>query len=485
MLTRLHALPFVLCCALTATAQVPALLRDINPTSGSNVGGITCVDGLVFFSANDGTTGAETWVSDGTPSGTQLLKDINPGAAGSGPVSFLGWNDRVYFAADNGVDGYQLWSTDGTTAGTQVELTVDNVQDLESASRFTVYGDIVIFRGETEATGAELWRTDGTVEGTQLILDINPGTFNSDPREFKVYDGRVYFSAYSPGIEQELWVTDGTAEGTQLVKDIDEEIGSSTPRDLTVVNDLLFFKASDGYAHDAELWATDGTSEGTYMVRDIVTGGNGSLPQNLVALGNAVWFSAYDGTRTKLWHSDGTAAGTLSLDTPVELFSEPDHLVAHGGYLYFSGYINGSDQQLFRTDGTVEGTEHIVMPGSVVNGPLYPTNVITSCGDHLFFAANYDAAVGAEPYTLLSPVTVIEGQETERTRLYPVPTTDRLHLTNAPANAVLRLYATDGRSVFERPATDMDIRELPPGLYLARLTLPDGTTVLVQQVVKE
>lgn len=45
--------------------------------------------GRVVFMADDGANGAEPWISDGTPEGTQLLRNINPGAAGSGAFGFV------------------------------------------------------------------------------------------------------------------------------------------------------------------------------------------------------------------------------------------------------------------------------------------------------------------------------------------------------------------------------------------------------------
>ena len=67
-----------------------------------------------FFSASDSDHGEELWVTDGTPEGTRMVKDINPGVATSDVNYLTRFNDKVVFSADNGEDGYQLWISDGT-----------------------------------------------------------------------------------------------------------------------------------------------------------------------------------------------------------------------------------------------------------------------------------------------------------------------------------------------------------------------------------
>ncbi len=72
----------------------------------------------MFFSATDGTNGIELWKSDGTSSGTVLVKDINPSAGSGLPKTLTNVNGALYFSANDGTNGYELWKSDGTSAGT-------------------------------------------------------------------------------------------------------------------------------------------------------------------------------------------------------------------------------------------------------------------------------------------------------------------------------------------------------------------------------
>src|SRR5947208_1904342 len=67
-----------------AVAQTPVMVADINPGSAtSTYGNFTGVNGTTLFDADDGTHGIELWKTDGTAAGTSMVKDINPGSAGS------------------------------------------------------------------------------------------------------------------------------------------------------------------------------------------------------------------------------------------------------------------------------------------------------------------------------------------------------------------------------------------------------------------
>jgi len=133
--------------------------------------------------ADDGTSGEELWISDGTPEGTLLLKDIEAGTESSYPGLMSGFatmNGKVYFGAFDSVHGYELWESDGTTAGTQLVADVfpgDN--DGYPNGSFPYYlmaaGNMLIFSAEDETHGIEpwvLWDT-GSGEGG---LGISPAT---------------------------------------------------------------------------------------------------------------------------------------------------------------------------------------------------------------------------------------------------------------------------------------------------------------------
>lgn len=332
-------------------------------------------DKLYFYASDNGWDNFELWVSDGTSSGTKMLKDIYPGNENSGiHVNFAydlcEFNNKLYFIANDGVHGYELWATDGTEAGT---VMIKDVIPGEGDLIGNYYGNLkelnnkLYFIGNDGTKGCSLWRTDGTASGTEIVKKIN-NNFERGSYLSKVYFGinqALIFGADDGINGSELWVTNGTEAGTYMLKDINPGNYHSIPeyssgeRGLYHMFNFYFF-ANDG-THGYELWKTNGTSEGTVMVKDINPGS--------------------------------------------ELSWDGGKLVTYHNKIYFAATPNSYNYHIFRTDGTAAGTEMIV-PELVTQPNPNPVNLFNAAERALYFSADYHIPVGRELYKIEIPYQV-------------------------------------------------------------------------------
>ena len=147
-----------------AGAQAPAeLVRDIAYNyidaynGGSHPYSIVRVGNIVYFLATTPDTGTELWRSNGSPTGTVLVKDLVPGPGSSSIYNLTNINGTLYF-----------WNTD-------------------------------------ETAGTELWKSDGTAAGTARVKDIEPGTGSSYPSYLTNVGGTLFFVATTTNEGAELW----------------------------------------------------------------------------------------------------------------------------------------------------------------------------------------------------------------------------------------------------------------------------------------
>ena len=435
------------------------LLEDINGGGdSSNPRQLTVVGPMLFFTADDGSTGEELHASNGRTgaANTARVADLVPGAAGSMPGNLIAYDaDTLLFTAVDAADdlglhatsftgttlpttaprlvslgvgssvshmtrvgtkvfflvnGGQLWETDATAGGTQLVFDFRSGTAGSDAAEFVVSGAEVFFAADDGVTGRELWKSDGSNDGTQRVADLFPGTDggfpelpnSSDPQHLTVSGGRVFFSAADGDSNRELWVHDPLADPqTFQVRDI--HVGdSSDPQELMDFNGVLFFTASDGATSGRELWKSDGTEGGTVQIADLAAGSANADPRKLTVFKNELYFFANSASGRELLKSNGTPGNAVVVR---DIASGPlSSITAAHEYLVVMG--SGASQRLYfsarnETQGgrelwTSDGTE----AGTVRVKDIHPTSdsepaELTVIGNVLYFAAN-DGTTGVE-----------------------------------------------------------------------------------------
>jgi ELWxxDGT repeat protein len=386
------------------TTAGTVMLKDINAGTASSYPASypfirADVNGLLFFRAFDATNGFELWKSDGTPAGTMLVKDIQPGSSSSSPSDLINVGGALYFWANDGTHGRELWTSDGTDAGTV--LVKDILPGLSSSSPgfpnpLTEVNGTIYFSANDGTNGAELWRSDGTDLGTFMVKDIRSGSATSNPFQLTNVNGTLFLRANDGTNGNELWRSDGTDTGTVLVKDIRTGVAPSNAFRFTNVNGTLYFLADDG-THGYELWKSDGSPAGTVLVKDIAAGSGTPFDLafvNLTNVNGTLFFSANDGTNgLELWKSDGSEAGTvLAKDIRPGDSSQPRYLANVNGTLFFRANDGAHGNELWKSDGTQVGT---VLVKDVNHRPSGAPAFFTDVNGVAFFTA-FDAEHGRE-----------------------------------------------------------------------------------------
>jgi uncharacterized repeat protein (TIGR01451 family) len=182
-----------------------------------------------------------------------MVKDLDPGGAGE-PEDITAVGDDVFFTVYDFDHGEELWFSDGTDTGTYLVKDIVSDRDAPGPTEFVDLHGTLIFVIDDGTLGAELWRSDGTETGTVLLKDINPGFIGSNPSKLMVAGGWVFFSANDGIHGEELWMSDGTTAGTQLAMDVARGGGSSSPEFMTLSGTTLYFVAND-LSTGRELWA--------------------------------------------------------------------------------------------------------------------------------------------------------------------------------------------------------------------------------------
>ena len=278
--------------------------------------------------------------------------DIYPGAGSSSPANPLVFGGTLYFSANDGSSGTELWKFAGTTASLAADI---NPAGSSFPSNLCELNGALYFSASDGSSGTELWKFAGT--SASRVADINP-LGSSNPTYLTAFGLKLYFQATSDGTAYPLFAYDGVDDPAQVTTLV-------YPQYLQAFGGLLYMGASDSSTTGIgrELYRTDGST--VTLVKDINPSGD-SLPARLTVFGNLLCFSANDGTSTRLWKSDGTAAGTAQADPGKAVTPGFAAMAVYAGALYFAGSADDGSTglELWKYDGSSVSLVKDLNPGS-------------------------------------------------------------------------------------------------------------------------
>jgi ELWxxDGT repeat protein len=327
-----------------------------------------------------------------------------------GPNNTAQVGNTLYYLAGDGASAPALWQTGGTPSTTKavgaVGLTNLGVTEVVAGPDGLYFVANPIAPG---AGGNNVYKLDPNAPGGVKPLtqfDSNDGFLDLESIGGKLYFTRTGMSNGMTLPDQTLYgLTQGGA--TQLAA-FGGDQGLAALFNATVFDGDLYFTVYDFAANvvTSRLWVSDGTAAGTHEVPP--PGGDDSKQLIPVTVGGHLFLLASDGNgHDSLFVSDGTTI------TPLDSFDQPppppgvsvlpplpgptngDFTVGDGGTLYFTAN-DGDGMTLWSSNGTADGTHQIVDPDNLPAG-LSATTIsgLTAFGGAVYFTAT-DAQHGQE-----------------------------------------------------------------------------------------
>jgi len=358
-------------------------LFDITPSLVNYAGVIEANDKLYYTFYAATAHKLDIWESDGTEAGT---------------IHMYGTSSNSYFLSSNllAIPGHLVFVSKNQNGGSSLfKLDVETyiaeeikevVADPEQPFIFTnttnlcrLYDTgtdeyyLIIPTDFGESTG---WATDLTDTATVQLEGLNNSFYHF------VYAGDLYFSKTDYVIGLELGTSDGTEPGTFIFYDIDSSPNGMSNSVLYTVEDKLVFNVSQPLT-GFELYVYDGIS--TSLLKDIWPGHYPSFPNNFITFHDELYFAANDSIHgIELWKTNGTPEGTNLVVDIIEGIAngKPRFLTVFKDELYFIADRDNKSYLCKLQDTLVEFITHTGTTSN--NFPYDPFEVIVS-GDFIYF----------------------------------------------------------------------------------------------------
>ncbi|MDQ0595649.1 ELWxxDGT repeat protein [Chryseobacterium ginsenosidimutans] len=356
--------------------------------------GISAGNYFVFIGFDAANGGFEPWISDGTVSGTKILKDIIPGTTSSMGLNdkFLKIGNKIYFDSNsNGTTyGNYIWETDGTTAGTTIVNTPTNNMLYGTSSD----GQHLILTKPNE--GSRYWIKNGN--SGQIFEIIATGMpYNNN---FIDLNSKIYLTASNTAYGSELFSVDPSTQVVAIASDITHN-SSSSPHSYELLNDNLIFIAANREFNN-QFYKRDKNTQQITRFTNFTNGSfgagmNTNFSDTLFRVGNFLYTKNNTPNPVSgFYRTDGTSANSIGISTGNTVIYDTSFFAnLNDNTLLFSGYNNVLGTELWKIDNNSNTFSLVKDISTESMGSMYNTDSKTTVlNGFAYFVAKENGKLG-------------------------------------------------------------------------------------------
>jgi ELWxxDGT repeat protein len=326
-----------------------AITTVLSGTGTSVPRNLTNVHGVLYYFNDTG----ELWKSDGTTSGTVLLRNLNK------ITSITDVNGKGFMLSETADGGLELWRTN-TTGLVKVKTLRTGPATATRSYPTAAVGNMFYFVANDGIHGNEVWRSDGTSIGTYMISDGNTSDdidtyqFEADIPSFTVYNNTLYYSAQDRDNNWALWSATGNVKLTGF---------DAVDNSIVFKGKMFLFPRIVPESRFHTIYVSDGTMPGTTYLGNLADQGGISF----AILNDKLFFSS-----GRLTTSDGTVCGTYQI--PGGYGAYPIEGIGNDLIFASSSYKTGEELFIYRDLGSITNSDCFE---SIADAQSSDTNSIT------------------------------------------------------------------------------------------------------------